>query len=375
MREPLSPTELDLIEQYAAGVLTEAQRVQVHALLARRPELGDRIARIKRQLVGHVPAPVPVDVSWQQFRTRVGMDARGVPQSATHTTPSRVNPSSHRPISALHPRSPSRSMMAWGAALAAAVIAAVVLCPRAERPGHAVLRQYVTTMGQRATVTLPDGARATLAPQTTLRVLSGYGRTTRDVWLEGEAYFEVSHTQAAPFVVQTGAVHTHVLGTTFDVRHYASDRSVQVAVVTGKVAVSDIVSRQAPVTLSAGRVGIVSDSNTTTVTASDMAPYTGWVNGRLTFERTPVPEVLAAVGRWYGYEFHLADSVLATRHLSASFEQQSPADVLAALQTALNVTMTFDGHVVTLHPRHDSAAPSGTRRQSTEFPQSREVGR
>jgi transmembrane sensor len=127
--------------------------------------------------------------------------------------------------------------------------------------------------------------------------------------------------------------------------------------------------------MTANRVSLVSDSTTTTTTVSDMAPYTGWVDGRLTFDRTPVHDVLTAVGRWYGYEFHLTDSALAARHLSASFDQQSPADMLAALQTVLNVTMTFDGHVVTLHPRRNSAAPASPRRHSTEFLPSLEVGR
>lgn len=239
-----------------------------------------------------------------------------------------------------------------------------------------VMRHYTTTVGQRATITLADGAKITLAPQTTLRVPSAFGRTTRTVWLDGEAYFDVPHVSSMPFIVQTGVIRTQVLGTAFDIRRYRDDRAVQVAVVTGKVAVTAATSQRASVTLSAGRVGVVTDSTATAATASDMAPFTGWVNGHLVFERTPVRDVLAAVGRWYGYEFRLSDSVLATRYLSASFDHQSSADVLDALKTVLHVTMTFDGNVVTLHPQPQQAAtPNDKRRRTTEFLHSREVGR
>jgi len=386
MHEPLTSTELELLEAYVAGVADDVQCDAARALLARRPELAPSMAQLQRRLIDSTPAPVPVDQSWSQFRARVGMDApqgtvlqipaeRHTVRAASHAATSHRGVASSRGAWSRTPR----AWFAGSAAILTAAIVAIVIAIVIARHDHqdavVPMRQYATTVGQRATITLSDGARVTLAPGTSLRVPVDFGRATRTVWLDGEAYFDVPHTAGTPFVVRTGSIRTHVLGTAFDVRRYAGDRAVQVAVVTGKVAVTASTSEHASVTLSAGRVGLVTDSTATAAAASDMAPYTGWLDGRLVFERTPVRDVLAAVGRWYGYEFRLSDSVLATRYLSASFDHQSTADMLSALKTVLQVTMTFDGHVVTLHPKSHSATPSDTRRQSKDLFHVREVGR
>jgi ferric-dicitrate binding protein FerR (iron transport regulator) len=63
--------------------------------------------------------------------------------------------------------------------------------------------------------------------------------TSREVRLEGEAYFVVAHNEAQPFLVHTGEVTTRVLGTQFNVSSYPGHEQVSIAVATGKVAVSN----------------------------------------------------------------------------------------------------------------------------------------
>jgi ferric-dicitrate binding protein FerR (iron transport regulator) len=217
---------------------------------------------------------------------------------------------------------------------------------------------YTTAIAERATITLRDGSQVQLAPASRLSVVDGYGATSRTVVLSGEAFFDVAHAQGAPFVVRTGSVSTRVLGTAFDVRHYPDDPHVRVAVVSGKV---ESGGSRTPVTLTAGIVGFVTDSTARTM-SGDVAAYSGWTRDRLVFEDASVRAVLASVGRWYGYEFRLRDSALANQHMSAAFKLSDPAQMMQSLKQLLEVTMTFDGRVVTLSPRRKSAAPSEPRR-------------
>lgn len=86
-------------------------------------------------------------------------------------------------------------------------------------------------------VRLPDGSSVVLEPNSTIRYPSRFNVSKREVYLDGEGFFEVAHNEKQPFVVYAGQVTAKVLGTSFTVRAFKNAREVVVAVKTGKVAV------------------------------------------------------------------------------------------------------------------------------------------
>jgi len=239
---------------------------------------------------------------------------------------------------------------------------------RTDRSSHT----YIAARMQRTTVTLPDGSRATLAPETRLRYdVDRQG--ARTVALVGEALFTVAPQSHAPFVVRTGAVTTRVLGTTFGVRRYPDDRATRIAVLSGRVTAG---GHSAPVVLASGAVAYATDSTVTVSATDDPTEATEWTRGRLVFNDTPVSAMLATLGRWYGYEFHLNDTTLAAMHVSVALSTDHPADAMNTVKAVLDVTMTFDGNVITLRPERDHGGSSrNTRtREVLKTPQV-EVGR
>jgi len=209
---------------------------------------------------------------------------------------------------------------------------------------------YTTLAAQQKTVVLRDGTRIMLAPQTTITVPTDVGARTRTIALSGEAYFDVASATDHPFMVRAHNVTIRVLGTAFDVRGYRTDSVVQVAVRSGRVSAS---GRGTPVTLSEGMVARLSDS-TIVVSRNDPRVYTSWTQGQLIFEHTPIPSMLKTLGQWYGYDFQLTDSVLASQSVSASFSVSDSVEMLASLKTMLGVDMTFHGNVITLVSRRTS---------------------
>jgi ferric-dicitrate binding protein FerR (iron transport regulator) len=211
-----------------------------------------------------------------------------------------------------------------------------------------------------------------------LRVGTTFGQRERRVWLEGEAAFDVKHTDGAPFVVQSGAISAHVLGTNFLVRHYAGDLATRIAVRTGKVAVAGSQFAKSPsIILTAGRGVDVTDSLATPLSATDVAQYAGWVDGRLVFRNAPTAEVLGALRRWYGYEFRLADTALAGKVLTVALSTQSSRAALSSLKLLMNVDLQFVGDTVVLIPRqapHPLPGAAGNRRDRAAHNLS-EVGR
>jgi len=194
------------------------------------------------------------------------------------------------------------------------------------------------------------------------------------VTLVGEAHFDVDVSSGTPFVVRTGHIVTRVLGTSFTVRHYAADPHVQVAVIAGKVAVT---TRAHPgLTLTAGGVGIMTDSTAVLASSDSTRSYTVWTGGHLVFREAPTREVLTTLSQWYGYQFQLADSILAHRRLTATLDAESSANALSTIKLLLNVDLTFDGNVITLHPRSQQH-PQAHRRNggAGELTPHAEVGR
>lgn len=218
--------------------------------------------------------------------------------------------------------------------------------------------QYITATGQQSVFILPDGSRVTLAPQTKLELNPEFGRASRLTTLDGEAYFEVAPDTRVPFLIHTGRMTTRVLGTAFSVRRYTEESEVRVDVYSGRVAVSTDTSYRSSVILTAGVVGIVSDTTATTAVMEERS-RPAWIDGQLVFNKAPLETILAAMARWYGYEFYLMDSLLLEKDLTVWISTGSYQEAFATLQLALNADLSLNGNVVTLKPRSaaQNAAP------------------
>jgi len=353
MPTPTFPSpDLDTVDRYLAGQLDPDRRAAFEAYCATHPTYGAAVdaLRVAASRLELVP-PMDRTAALAALQARIAHDVR----VAAIAGKVRVAP---------RPR--------WGvAAIAAAAVIGVVAVTRFRAHGvsspHTVVASYHTGYGQRANVTLADGSHVTLAPATTMRVERGdeADGMTRVV-LDGEAFFRVAHQRRAPFVVVTGAVATRVLGTSFDVRRYATDRRVRVVVADGKVSVGATTPGAPSVTATAGVMAMVTDSTATTVARGDVLNYIAWSKGDLTFQHMRTSDVLETLGQWYGYEFKLRDSTLASHTLTFRFDGESEATVLRSLGVILDVTMTFNGRVVTLTPRSATGAPGTPARETIE---------
>jgi transmembrane sensor len=232
-----------------------------------------------------------------------------------------------------------------------------------------IAQSYTTDVAQQSSITLADGSRVMLAPQSRLDVIEGFGTRTRTVRISGEAWLDVRTAVGAPFIVRAGSVDTRVLGTTFGVRHYDSVDPVEIMVRIGKVAARG--AHGAEIALTAGTAAWVTDSTAKPLGPREQHAYTDWTDGKLVFDDAKVSVMLSAVSRWYGVLFTLTDSSLASRKVTVTFTIAERADMLAQIRALLEVDATIDGKMVTLAPRR--AAP--VRLQEHLMKPIREVGR
>ena len=263
----------------------------------------------------------------------------------------------------------------WFGAMATLIVGASILA-HGSRVEHAYAMQtYATHLYQQAIVNLDDGTRITLAPQTTVRVMR-FSARSRTIELDsGEAYFEVMHASASPFMVRSGATTAQVLGTAFLVRHDAGDAHVRVSVTDGKVRVMTA-ARPAGVTLTVGQTGDVTDSTTQVSTTNDLTPGIEWASGRIMFRHIPLTTVLHTVEKWYGYHFRYSDRTLGTQSVTMMISTRSSAEALATIEHMLAVNLTVVGDTITLVPQPEPSIHHAPRIRTYDvWTPKNEVGR
>lgn len=145
---------------------------------------------------------------------------------------------------------------------------------------------------------LSDGTEVWLNAETTLRYPNRFTGETREVSLEGEAFFHVARNEAQPFCVQTDRVRTQVLGTRFNVRSYAGEAS-HVTLLSGSVRVKSNAAEGEGVLLRPGQDLCCTADGQEEVAYVNTDRYTAWTEGMFYFEDAPLKEIMRTLGRWY----------------------------------------------------------------------------
>ena len=358
--------EWSLLDRYFSSECTTDEANTIDRWIAADVSHAELIALLRRIWdEGSVVRPVvDEEADWRALRARIDAAQSGrTPVRALHPAQLSI---------ARRPSGPSRgSRVARGMAAAAALVVAVGVAAvwgakmtapapkEAPYPGH----EYATDRGQRASIMLVDGTRVWLSVDSRLRVAPDYASTSRDVELQGEAFFEVRHDDDMPFRVHTPGAVSEDLGTDFGVRAYPDDSTTVVVVADGVVALR----RSAPahplgggtepgVELTRGQMGLLYPSGSPSVVDGlDLRALLSWRHGALEFEEVPLADAVRELERWYDVEIALGDSSLARVPLTATFDDQAVDQALSVVAAALDVRYERHGRQVRLTSK---SAPS-----------------
>lgn len=239
------------------------------------------------------------------------------------------------------PRRPLRKRH-WGISslLAAAAIAALafglqsVPAPPPGGPQYFSVAELSTGIGETVTAQLDDGTIVRLGGDSHLRLDGTDG--SRNVWLDGQAFFAVAHDPEAPFTVRTAAGNARVLGTRFDVR--ARDADLRLVVVDGRVQVSAAADEQHVEEVGASQMTQVIDGERVFVSEiSDVFRLLEWMEGSLIFQSTPLREVARELEERYGIPVEVVDSTVAERTITAWFNDEPFVDAVSVICRAADV--------------------------------------
>ena len=241
----------------------------------------------------------------------------------------------------------------WWRTRAAAALAGLALAGGAAGYGFLAYRQAngeppltyeqrTTPRGATAKVLLADGTAVWLNADTHLWYPTKFSGRHRDVYLQGEAFFEVAPNRQHSFVVHVGREQVRVTGTSFNVQAYPEEPTVETAVVTGRVAFIRAENGRAK---AQDTLYVVPNQRAvfTKQTASmhrelgESRDFRAWNDGELVFQETPLDEVARVLARQYAVNVDLENKQLAQCRLTGRFKNQTLREVVGLL----SMTGTF----------------------------------
>jgi ferric-dicitrate binding protein FerR (iron transport regulator) len=355
---PRDDIDYERLARYFSGECPAPEAAAIRAWIAADETRRHEIEQLRQAWEAAGGAELRGDLArgWEAISARMD-DARAKPGS----------PPRSAPVLRLQPVQLQKASWFSASRTAAAIVIAVGIGAFAARhfgwggrsaPPAPEMREVSTRRGQQANVYLSDGTRVVLGVESTLRFPMTF-HTSRDVELDGEAYFEVAHDTSRSFAVHMQYGTARDLGTKFVVRAYRDNAKATVTVTEGAVVVTPAVPGQ-----SRGDAGRPNDRTTpgatpaapadslvlgpleaATVTADgDLSLVRGhrtdanvaWVSGRVVFDRMPVPEAIAQINRWYDADVRLGDPTLGRYTLSASLTTEPFPEAIRIIAAALD---------------------------------------
>lgn len=197
---------------------------------------------------------------------------------------------------------------------------------------------------------LSDGTRVHLNSMSSLRYPVSFGSKTRQVELDGEAYFEVSKT-GQPFIVNANGMDVEVLGTTFNLSAYKGEPR-QTTLVSGSVRVRTG-NGNSRIIKPSQQASIAPGANQIDVRTVDTAFYTSWIHGKIKFKDQRLEDIMKTLSRWYDMDIVYADKEAKNLRFGCyvnRYEEISP--LLELLRNTGSVKIETKGKTIKIHTNH-----------------------
>jgi ferric-dicitrate binding protein FerR (iron transport regulator) len=230
--------------------------------------------------------------------------------------------------------------------------------------------------GSRSKLILPDGTQVWLNAGSRITYLNTFNKALREVNLEGEAYFDVTHDASRPFIVHTSGIAIKVLGTAFTVKSYSTDRTIEATLLRGSIEVTKNNDPDAPKVILRPHEKLVynkekeniatqaTNSDATTPASEEtgisvttvpkdkpdsILKETSWVYNKLVFDGDRFDELALRLERWYNVHITFKQQSLKQYRFKGTFENETIEQALEALKLTVPFDYTINGNDIEIY--------------------------
>jgi ferric-dicitrate binding protein FerR (iron transport regulator) len=236
--------------------------------------------------------------------------------------------------------------------------------------------EIISRSGARTKLVLPDGSQVWLNAGSKLNYTNTYNITTREVDLEGEAYFDVVKATLRPFIVHASTLNITAVGTAFVVKSYPQDETIETTLLRGIIEVTRkdlpdgpkvilkpneklIFSKQletealryASDTSSrpAKAIGKISVAAISIAIPDSNKEETSWVYNRLVFDGDTFQELATKMERWYNVKIIFNSKELLRCRFKGAFENETIREALDALELTAAFSYTIKNNIINIY--------------------------
>ncbi|WP_321370020.1 FecR domain-containing protein [uncultured Draconibacterium sp.] len=196
-------------------------------------------------------------------------------------------------------------------------------------------------LGQMSEITLCDGTHVWLNSGTTLKYSNSFGRESRNVTLDGEAYFDVEKSDV-PFRVKLKHSFVEVLGTQFNVISYKNDSNSEITLVEGSVNVNNLNGNNIAHLEPSQQLTIDDESLKAKLKTVETGFYVSWTEGKIVFRDAKLSEICERLERWYNVDITLGDNEVEELNFSGTILKNKPfSQIVTAFELLLPVNIDY----------------------------------
>jgi ferric-dicitrate binding protein FerR (iron transport regulator) len=217
-------------------------------------------------------------------------------------------------------------------------------------PFPAAIHRVIIPRGGEFSVVLTDGTKVWLNSRTELSYPVHFPATRREVFLSGEAYFDVKEEAGRPFVVHVGDITVNVLGTEFSI-NTQREGTVRTVLVTGSVRIA---SKNEQVTLKPNQLAVYRASDETfVVTEVEVTPHVAWKDDNFIFNNERIEDIMNTLSLWYDMDLFYQDEEVKEIRLTGDLERYEDVHKLLYFfeKTSGGVRFEIKGKTITIKNR------------------------
>lgn len=198
-------------------------------------------------------------------------------------------------------------------------------------------------------LTLADGSKVWLNAESSLRYPTAFAGKERKVEITGEAYFEVAHNPAMPFVVSKGGTTVRVLGTHFNINAYDDEHSLNVTLLEGSVSVGSVTGMHPKVIRPGQQAQVEKSGDIELVNPVDLEEVMAWKNDLFSFKGAGIEGIMRQVSRWYDVDVIFEKQVTEKFYAEVS-KTTNVSTLLKMLEATKAVRFSIEGKTIRVTP-------------------------
>ena len=211
------------------------------------------------------------------------------------------------------------------------------------------LHTLLVPPGQRINLVLADHSSIWLNANTTFRYPAQFSKKQREVYLDGEGYFEVSADEKRPFIVNTTQGGVKVTGTSFNVSAYSKYNKFETSLFTGSVTVYLNNQEDEPTNVLPTQKAILEEGKINVEAIMDYDEFL-WKKGLIAFNNKPLEDILKVLEQYFDTRIEIESARLPKKTYTGKFRQSDGIDyALRVLQKSIHFTYERDNEEQVIH--------------------------